>query len=72
MKMLVVSAGCYVMLCVLSLHFFFVYVVMFILGIVFWVSTISGLIFGVVEFLFMVSTYHVVLVLLCGTYVACG
>jgi len=29
------------------------------------------LIFGVVEFLFMVSCYHVVLLLLCGTCVAC-
>jgi hypothetical protein len=43
MKILVVSAGFYVMSFVLSVHFVFVYVVMFILGIVFWVSSISGL-----------------------------
>lgn len=66
------SAGFYVMLCVLSLHFVFVYVAMFILGIVFLVSSISGLgFFGVVEFLFTVSCSCVVLVLLCGTCVAC-
>jgi len=38
---LVVSSGFYVM-CVLSLLFVFVYVVMFFLCIVFWVSSISG------------------------------
>jgi hypothetical protein len=43
MKVLVVSTGFYVMLCVLALHFVFVSVVMFILGIVFWMSFISGL-----------------------------
>jgi len=34
--------------------------------------TVEGLIFGVVEFLFAVCSYRVVLVLLRGTYVACG
>ena len=45
---------------------------MFILGIAFWVSSISGLIFGVVEFLFTVSSYREVLVLLRGSFVVCG
>ena len=42
MKILVASAGYYVMWFVLFSHFVFVFVVMFVLGIVFWVSSVFG------------------------------
>ena len=47
------SAGFYVMLCVLSLHFVFFYVVMLILAIVFWVSSISDLGFLVLWYFYL-------------------
>lgn len=63
MKVVVVSACFYMSLFVLSWHFVFILVVMFVLGIVFFACYFSG--FGV-EFLLAFLCFHVVLALRCS------